>query len=234
MVAFAAMTTLKGGPVRLIDSPIRYTQARAAFGPPRLFSALSPVVLNAVVVGMTTLVSQSRMSLMAPGLSEPLTTLVMPVPVVILLSIVMGLLGLAVHAGAVIMFDMATVQSRQPRRFFELCALAYWPQVLVSIPVLAATWLYFDPPVIVYRGAGADAVAVAMDYGAEVGRMPFSILVDTVWQFAAVWLLALHACTLRVVSGLTVGATWAAGIGLAVLFIGVPWLAGQFMERLFF
>ena len=48
--------------------------------------------------------------------------------------------------------------------------------------------------------------------------MPFSILMDTARQFAAVWLIALHACTLRVVSGLGVGGTWAAGIGLAVLF----------------
>ena len=64
--------------------------------------------------------------------------------------------------------------------------------------------------------------------------MPFSILMDTARQFAAVWLIALHACALRVVSGLGVGGTWAAGIGLAVLFFAVPWLAGQFMERLFF
>lgn len=226
---------LRGGFIRLIDSPIRYMQARAASGPPRLFPASIAVAANAVCGGAATLVSQSRMSLMAPGMSEPATAPgPVPVPVAILLSIVMGLLGFAIHAGAVIMLDMAVAQSRQPRRFLELCALAYWPQVLVSIPILAATWLYFDPPVMVYRGAGADAIAAAMDYGAEVGRMPFSILTAEVQQFATIWLIGLHACTLRVVSGLSAGGTWAAGIVLAVVFLGVPWFAGQVMGRLFF
>ena len=221
-------------PWRLLDSPIRYMQARAAFGPPRLFSALPPVILNAGLIGVTTLVSQSRMSLMAPGLSEPVSgTGLLPVPVAIIVSIVMGLLGLAVHAGTVIVLDMVTAQSRQPRRFLELCALAYWPQVFVSIPILAATWLYFDPPVMAFR-LGGDALVAAMDYAEEVARMPFSILTTQVKQFAALWLIALHACTLRVVSGLTIGGTWSAGIALAAVFIGVPWFAGQIMERLFF
>ena len=111
--------------------------------------------------------------------------------------------------------------------------MAYWPQVLVSIPLLAATWLYFDPPVMVYRWAGADAVAAAMDYGAEVARMPFSILTAQVQQFATLWLIGLHARTLRVVSGLSTGGTWAAGIVLTVVFLGVPWFASEVMERLF-
>lgn len=228
-------TVLRGGFIRLIDSPIRYMQARAAFGPPRLFPALVPVIANAVSTGVTTLVSQSRMSLMAPGLSEPVTGPgLMPVPVAILVSIFVGLLGFAIHAGVVIMLDMATAQSRQARRFLELCALAYWPQLLYSIPVLFATWLYFDPPVMVYRGAGADPMVAAMDYGAEVARMPFSIFTAQVQQFAALWLVGLHACTLRVVSGLSAGGTWAVGMILAMLFLGVPWMAGQVFSRLFF
>ena len=209
-------------------------RARAAFGPPRLSLALIPVVVNALFIGGEGLLSQSRMKMLMPDVSEPLPLPGPPIPVVGFMAIVGGFASFAVHAGAVIMLDMATTQSRQSRRFFELCALAYWPQLLFSIPALAATWWFFDPPVIVYRGAGADVFAAGMTWAEEVARMPFSILMDTVRQFAAVWLLSLHACTLRVVSGLTIGGTWAAGIGLAVLFMGVPWLAGRFMERLFF
>lgn len=49
--AFVTTTKLSGGPVRLIDSPIRFMQARAASEPRRLRSALLPVVLNALFVG---------------------------------------------------------------------------------------------------------------------------------------------------------------------------------------
>ena len=41
------------GVLRLFDSPIRFMQARAASGPPRLRSALVPVVLNALFVSGT-------------------------------------------------------------------------------------------------------------------------------------------------------------------------------------
>ena len=77
-----------------------------------------------------------------------------PIPVAVLVAIIGGLAIFAVHAGAVIMLDVAVAQFRQARRFVEFCALSYWPQLLVSIPALAATWWFFDPP-LVYRGAGA-------------------------------------------------------------------------------
>ena len=230
----ANSSQLGGGPIRLIDSPIRYMRARAAFGPPRLFSAFLPVVINALALGGTGILSQSRMSVLAPDFAEPVSIPGLPISVGILVAIIGGLAIFAVHAGAVIMLDMAVVQSRQARRFVELCALSYWPQLLVSIPVLAATWWFFDPPPLVYRGAGADVMAAAMNYADEVARLPFAIIVDTARQFATLWLIALHVCTLRVVSGLTGGGTWAAGIILAILFIGVPWLVGRFAERLFF
>ena len=174
------------------------------------------------------------MSVLAPDFAEPVSIPGFPIPVAVLVAIIGGLAIFAVHAGAVIMLDVAVAQSRQARRFVELCALSYWPQLLVSIPVLAATWWFFDPPPLVYRGAGADVMAAAMNYADEVARLPIAIIVDTARQFAALWLIALHACALRVVSGLTVGGAWAAGIILAILFMGVPWLAGRFAERLFF
>ena len=216
------MTTLPGGFIRLIDSPIRYMQARAASGPPRLFSALVPVVLDAVVATGIVWVFQSRILPTTPALTGAF---------IFFGGVATSLLFLSIHVGAVIMLDMATAQSRQARRYLELCALAYWPQVFVSTLLLVATWLYFDPPVMAVQPAG-DMLAAAA-YGEDVARMPFSILTGTVGQFAAVWLIALHACTLRVVAGLTVGGTWGAGVALAAVLLGVPWLASQVMVRLF-
>lgn len=218
------MTTLPGGFIRLIDSPIRYMQARAASGPPRLFSALVPVVLEAVVVAGIGWVFQSRM-LPTAALTGALTG-----TFILFGGFVTSLLFLSIHAGAVIMLDMLTAQSRQARRYLELCALAYWPPVLVSILQLVAMWLYFDPPPVVFSPGDAAAAAA---YGEDVARMPFSILTGTVDQFADVWLIALHACTLRVVAGISVGGTWGAGVALAAVLLGVPWFAGQVMVRLF-
>ena len=65
----------------------------------------------------------------------------------------------------------------------------------------------------------ADAMMAAMRYGEQLAAEPLQIAMTRTQQMAGVWLIALHAGALRVVSGLTVGGTWAAGIVLAVLFI---------------
>ena len=68
------MTTpvLRGGFIRLIDSPIRYMQARAASGPPRLYSAILPVVLNALFAGGAGFIMMFR-PVLESGLSLPAT-----------------------------------------------------------------------------------------------------------------------------------------------------------------
>lgn len=229
---------LSGGPARLIDSPIRFMQARAAAGPPRLFpaAALLPVVLNALSVGGIGVISQSRVTMLAPGLPEPVSPSGLPIMAAVPLAVVGGLLGFAVHAGAVVVFDMLTAHSTGPKRWrlVELSALAYWPQLLWSVPALAAMWWLFDPPPMVYRGAGADVMQAALRYGEQLAAEPLQIVMTRTQQMAGVWLIALHACALRVVSGLTVGGTWAAGIVLAVLFIGAPAVGGAVVQRMFF
>lgn len=211
-------------------------QERAASGPPRLFPALLPVVLNALFVGGVGVVAQSRMTMLSPGLSEPVSPPALPIAVALPLAVVGGLLGFAVHAGAVVVFDMLTAQSTGPKRWrlVELSALAYWPQLLWSVPALAAMWWHYDPPPMVYRGAGADVMMAAMRYGEQLAAEPLQIVMTRTQQMAGLWLIALHACALRVVSGLTTGGTWAAGIVLAVLFIGAPAAVGAALQGMFF
>lgn len=230
------MTELYGGPVRLIDSPIRFMQARAVAGSPRLYSALTPVVLHAFFVGGTGVIAQSRVTVLAPGLPEPVSPPGFPFPVAAVGAVVFGLIGFTWHAGAVVACDMLTAQSNAPKRWrlVELSALAYWPQLLYSVPALAAMWWLYDPPPMVYRGAGADMMQAAFRYGEQLSREPLQIVLVRAQQFAGIWLVALHAVVLRVVSGLSMGATWAAGIAFALLFLGVPWTVGRAAERLFF
>lgn len=132
------------------------------------------------------------------------------------------------------MLDMLTAQSGQWRRLAELSALAYWPQLLWSVPALAAVWWLYDPRPMVYRGAGADVMMAALRYGEQLAAEPFQIVMTRTQQMAGVWLIALHAVALRVVSGLTVGGTWTAGLVLAVLFLGAPAAIGEAVERMFF
>lgn len=211
-------------------------RARAASGPPRLRSALLPVVMNALFIGGIGLITQSRMTMLAPGQPEPVSPPGMPIAVAVPLAVVFGLLSFAVHAGAVIIFDMLTAQSTAPKRWrlVELSALAYWPQLLWSVPALAAMWWLYDPPPMVYRGAGADVMMAAMRYGEQLAAEPLQVVMTRTQQMAGVWLIALHAVALRVVSGLSVGGTWAAGIVLAILFIGAPAAVGAVVQRLFF
>ena len=77
------------------------------------------------------------------------------------------------------MFDMLTPQSTKPKRerLVELSALAYWPQLLWSVPATAAVWWFFDPPPAVFRGAGTDVVQAALRYGEQLDREPLQIVV---------------------------------------------------------
>lgn len=221
----------------MIDSPIRCMRARAASGPPRLYSAIVPVVLNDLFVAGAGASMFLRPAV--AGLSGPAASFGLLIPLWTISAIVVGLVVFAVHAAAVILIDVLTVQSRQGRRLAELCALAYWPQLLCSVPVLAAMWWFYDPPpMVVDTGAGADAMQAGRRYAEQMSREPVIVLTTRAQEFAALWLVGLHACTLRVVSGLGARGTWAAGIILAILFLGVPWMAaplvGQAMEGLFF
>ena len=227
-------TALSGGAVRLIDSPIRFMQAQAVSRPPRMVWALIPVVLNALFVGGAGVITQSRITVLAPGMPEPATAPGLPILVTILGAVAMGLLGFVVHAGAVVMLDMLAAQSGQWQRLAELSAVAYWSQLLWSVPALAAMWWLFDPPPMVLRGAGADVMQAVLRYGEQLAAEPLQIVMTRTQQMAGLWLIALHACVLRVVSGFTMIGTWVAGIVLTLLFVGVPVAFGTAVQRFFF
>ena len=108
---------------------------------------------------------------------------------------VRGMMAFAAHAGAVVVLDSLVVQSRRVRRLVELSALAYWTQVVWAVPALLALWANIDLPYII---VGATS------------------------HLCAAWLLAMHATALRVVSEFTARGTWAAGMALAAVFLGVP------------
>ena len=144
-------------------------------------------------------------------------------------ALIAGLLGFAVHAGALVTFDMFTARSTAKKRrcLVDLSAAAYWSQLAWSIPALAAVWWFWDPPALIVRGGTVQQADV-------LSREPLQIVLTQTRQFAHLWLIGLHAVALRVVSGLTVGGAWAAGITLATVFVGGPWVIGTIVQRFFF
>ena len=229
------MNDLAGaGPVRLIDSPIRFMQARVASGPPDLRWAMLPVLLNALLVGSIGVITQSRMTVLGPGMSEPAAAQAIPVFVAVPVAAVLGLIGFAVRAGIVVTFDVITSQSGQARRIVELVGLSYWTQLIWAVPAITAMWFLFEPPPMVLRGQGADLLQASLRYGETLAAEPFQITMTRTQQMFGVWLVALNACALRVVGNLTTGGTWAAAIVLGIVFLGVPLAMGQIAQRLFF
>ena len=55
--------------------------------------------------------------MLVPGLPESVAPAGMPILLAVLAAVVLGLIGFAVHAGAVVVFDMLTAQSTGPKRW---------------------------------------------------------------------------------------------------------------------
>ncbi len=149
------------------------------------------------------------------------------------LSLMFGLVGFAAHAGTVVALDAMMTQSGLRARLVELSGLAYWSQVLWSAPALLVTWLYFDPEPFT-PPSNMDVITPAMAYREIVGLEPLQIVVAQTQQFAGIWLVALHATVLRVVSGFTTVGTWAAGFTMGGVFLGIPAVLQVVVQRLLF
>lgn len=209
----------------IIDRPIRYMEARVASGPPRLYSALLPVIIHAFVSAGGSAILQARlMRSTSAGLPDPIDPTA-AVVISLLLAVPIGLAGLALHAAVMFIFDMTTAESTGARRWrlVELAGLAYWPQLLWSVPALIALWWLFDPPAMTLGVGGADdSSRSALRYVEWMENEPLLLVMRQIQPIAGVWLVALHAMALRVVSGFTVFGAWMAGVIMAVLFVAVP------------
>ena len=227
-------TALTGGPLRILDSPVRFMEARAASGPPSLRWALLPVALNALLVGSVAVITQSRFSVIGPGMTEPVKVQVVSAFLAIPLAALFGMVGFAARAGIVVAFDVLTSQSGQATRIIELVGLAYWTQLIWAVPAVGAMWFLFDPPPMAVRGQGADLLQASMRYGETLAAEPLQVAISQTQQMFGIWLVALNACALRIVGKLTTAGTCAAAIVLGIVFIGTPLAASQIAERIFF
>ena len=223
-------TELRGGVLRLLDSPIRFMEARMA-ADARLLPALVPVALNAALLAGINALGTSRTTVI--GLDgEAVAAPTTPVELMIPLAVIGGLIAFTVRAGAVVGIDAVAAQSGKGRRLVEFAGLAYWTQVLWAVPAFAAMWWLYDPPPMVVEGQGLDMMQAALRYGEELAAEPLQITMTRTQQMFGLWLVGLHAAALRVVSGLTTRGAWTAAAVMALVFMGVPLAAGQVIQSL--
>ena len=103
-------TDLRGGELRLLDSPIRFMRARTPAGA-WLVRPFVPVALNAALLAGVNALAASRTTVIGPD-GKPVTAQTMPRRTRDPAAVIFGLLAFAVQAGAVVGIDALVAQSR--------------------------------------------------------------------------------------------------------------------------
>ena len=149
------------------------------------------------------------------------------------LAVVSVVVGVALmfwlSAGALVALDLLFTRSGQARRMVECAALAYWSQVPWSLATVGILLWWFDPEPLRLSPdtSSSELSARIMAYQHDLRSTPLMETVHVVGLYFGIWLVALQATALRVVSGFSVRGAWAAGILLAVLFVVAPYALPQ-------
>ena len=215
---------------RLIDSPIRCMQGTLS-QPTRVLSAMLPVAINALVFAAMGAVVAVRTSEAIAGGQAAGPSVGMIAAIAGTGAVLSAAAGFGLHVGVVVVLDTLVSQSGRTRKLIELTGQAYWPQLIWSIPALTASVLMFNPEPF---WLPMDNQAAMSAYTESMSREPLQIVLDTTQRLFAVWLIALHACALKVIGGLTVGGAWGMGIILGGMFVGAPLALQSTVQNMLF
>ncbi|MCY4601137.1 MAG: YIP1 family protein [Acidobacteria bacterium] len=214
-------------------SPIRFYRSRVSH-PPDWIGAAVPVAIQMVLLSVSGSVTYLRG---LEGVTENLPAslgadvLLSSAAFGVALAAVSVVAGVAMmfwlSAGALVVLDLLFAGSGHARRLVECTALAYWSQVpwsLVTVGILV--WWFVPEPLRLPSGVSLAELPVRLtEYQAAMQSTPLLETMKIVGLYFGIWLVALQAVALRVVSGFSVGGTWVAGILLAALFVGLPYAA---------
>ena len=109
------------------------------------------------------------------------------------------------------------------RRVLELCGVAYWSQVPWSLLQLVVLWGLGAPDL-----SGASSVESIEWRVAQFDGSPAVTTLRLVGAYFGLWLVALHCCVLRAVSGASMRSAWIVGVVLGAVFVVVPWALQRF------
>lgn len=203
----------------LFYSPLQYFRTA---GLPNWTAAMAVVAVHAGITGAAAAVTADRL-LAAQGVAG----LVAQVNTVLRAAgaAVDTVVVFALAAGGVAALDAVFSQSGKSQRLVEFTGIAHVTQIpwaLLSLAILAGFW---EPPMfrLPPDATVSEAQQAAEDYArnAQTSGLPGAL--NAIRIGFGLWLVALQACALRVISRFTVGGAWAAGIALALVFVVAHW-----------
>ena len=205
-------------------SPLQYFRTA---GLPNWTAAIAAVALHAGFTAIATAVMDGRLLAAqgVTGLAAQVTVVLAAVGTAVQKVAVFGL-----AAGAAVALDAFFSRSGKAQRLVEFTGIAYVTQVpwaLLSLVVLAGFW---EPPAFLLPpdATALEARQAADDYARDAQTSALPAALKLIRSGFGLWLVALQACALRVVSSFTVGGAWAAGITLALVFVVAPWTLQRF------
>ena len=220
--------------IAVFVSPMQFFRA-ALSRPPEWARATVPVVLAAMLAIVASMVTAARGHAVMERAVAGSGIDVIPFGVMVGVAVLSVLVGMAVSfwlsVGGVIAIDvMFAGGSGQARRLVEFSALAYWVHVPWGVVGIVVALMFYSPaPLDLPLGGDQLEVEQAMSvYQAADQGTAFMLTTRLIGAYVGLWFVALQACALRVVSGISVAGASAAGVVLGLVFVVLPWAVQRF------
>lgn len=219
--------------IHIVHSPLRFFRSRAEM-PPNWMLALSPVIAAAVMTVMAAGIINVKVRPHVEAAMSELGVDMGPVPAGALAAVglIAGAVGYLAMFGAMaltmVVLDLLCAQSGRARRLVEFSGFAFVSQLPLAILGLAfAVWTTPEPLRLPADATLAEFPSIIAEYQGRVATDAAQAALRMIGIYFGLWLAALQAAALRVVSGFSVGGAWAAGILLTVLFVVTPYVLPQ-------
>lgn len=213
--------------VHVLSSPVRFFRTRAAEDPSWLL-ALLPVFFYCLAASAAAVVSVAKgQVLVAPvaGSSDGgVAIFAMAFGAFVTFASTWTLFAL--HAGFAVVLDVLWSGSGKARRLVEFTGYAYLPAFLWSVATLVVLVVWWDPePFRVPSTVPmSDLPRAIIEYQIRLSESPVQIALRTVGLFVGLWLVALQAGALHVISGFSVPGALAAATAMGGILVVAPWI----------
>lgn len=194
-------------------------------------AAMMPVVLHGLLAAAAAIVSiRKGQAALAPAMGGTSgSTTGLGIVVGGLFAFAFAWFLFAMHAGMAVFLDVALAGSGRARRLVEFSGYAFLPSALWAATgfIALAVWWNPEPLHVPLTVPETDLARVVVEYQARLSQTPVQIVLRTVSLFVGLWLVALQAAALHVVSGFRVSSAVVSGIFMGLLLVVLPWVLGQ-------
>jgi hypothetical protein len=213
--------------IHVLWSPVRFFRARAGEEPSWL-GALAPVFFYCLAASAAAIVSVAKGQALLAAVTG---TSGGGIPIVAMafgafVTFASSWMLFALHAGLAVLLDAVWSGSGRARRLVEFTGYAYLPSFLWSVATVVVLVVWWDPEPFRVPSAVpmSDLPRVVAEYQVRLSASPVQIALRTVGFFVSLWLVALQAGALRVLSGFSVSGAVAAALVMGAILVVVPFL----------